>query len=111
MAHATLTSPSIAQRLAALHDQHHAPMANLMLAVYAADAARVLALLARHADTAPPFAATLSAICPDWRNPGSTALPHDLIAANLTQAMADLQVIFQGLEQVIHTARSEHEPR
>lgn len=73
----------------------HEPLLMLRLLAYAADAMRVLGRLERHAEMSPSVHATLSTLCPDWRNPGSLDDPADLLAMGLVQAI-------QGLTDAMH---------
>lgn len=83
------------------HNQHHAPLAALRIAAYAADAMRVLGMLERHAALAPDFATALQQACPDWLSPGAIDDPADLIADTLAHAIPALRDIFQGLHDAI----------
>lgn len=83
-----------------IHDRHHAPMASLKLATYAADAFRVLPTLEQQADRSAALNATIAEICPDWRNPGCLHDPADLIATALLEAVADLEDIFHRLHRL-----------
>lgn len=80
-------------------------MATLKLAAYATDAMRVLRVLEQHADMSAAFDQTLRSACHDWRNPGSTNDPADLIAVALLHALDALQHVFKDVERAAQTIR------
>lgn len=73
-------------------DRHHAHLATLKLLAYAVDALRVLRRLEGEADRSPALNEAISAVCPDWRNPGSAHDPADVI----TEVMGDLVGLIEG---------------
>lgn len=77
--------------LAYLSDRHRHPLAVLKLAAYAADAMRVLHALELHAKVSPALSQAIFSACPDWRNPGATHDPADLIAVVLAQLVEDME--------------------
>lgn len=77
------------------------PMATLKLAAYAADAMRVQRVLGQHADMSKSFDQTLKSACPDWRNPGSTSDPADLISVALAHAATALQEVLRDADQAV----------
>ena len=65
---------------------HRSALASLKLAIYAADAMRVLRRIEQQGALTPDFEAAVRAACPDWRNPGSVDEPEDLLVSVLTYA-------------------------
>lgn len=96
---APLTLQHLAARLDALQLQHQTPLAAIKLASFATDSLRLLDLLREHADQSPALDAQLRAICPDWRDPGSSAVddPGALIVQLLNYAASSLQDVFAEL--------------
>ncbi|MFT3857386.1 MAG: hypothetical protein QM742_07790 [Aquabacterium sp.] len=90
------------ERLALLQQQ---PITVLKLVAYAADAMRVLMVLERHADMSDNFDDLLRAVCPDWRNPGSTDQPANLIAEVLQYSVNELTLIQKDMEQLMASER------
>ena len=89
-------------RLDRAYTHHHAPMAALKLALLATNAVRVLRVLAQHADVSKNFDDVLKSACPDWRNPGATDDPLDLIATALFHALAAMQQVMAELGGLLH---------
>lgn len=108
---AILTMQHLAARLDALQFQHHAPLAAIKLASFATDSLRLHELLLDHADRSPALDAQLRAICPDWRDPGSSAMddPAALIVQLLNYAASSLQDLFAEMgrlaDQALESAR------
>lgn len=103
---ATLTFQHLAARLDALQFQHHAPLAAIKLASFATDSLRLHELLRDHADRSPALDAQLRAICPDWRDPGSSAMddPAALIVQLLNHAATSFQDLFTELARLADQA-------
>ena len=84
------------------YTHHRTPMATLKLALLAMDAVRVLRVLAQQADISKDFDDALKSACPDWRNPGATDDPLDLIATALFHALAAMQQVMAELCDLLH---------
>lgn len=74
--------------------EHRSALASLKLAIYAADAMRVLSRIEQQADLSEDFEASIRSICPDWRNPGWLEEPTGLLVSVLTYSADVLQTLF-----------------
>ena len=92
------------QQLDDIHLRHQGPLAAIKLASYAADMLHLHAQLRQNADHAPAFDAQLKAICPHWRDPGSSGAvdePIVLIAQVLDHGAQGLQALFDDLSRLL----------
>lgn len=89
------------QEVAQLHMAQQESLAILELAAYTTDAMRVLMVLERHADTSTALDDMLKTICPDWRNPGATNDPADLLFVVLSQVVRALQKNHAEMDRVV----------
>lgn len=92
-------SPAEAERDSDLLLALQEPLVVIRLAAYALDAKRVLDTLEHQADHSESFEHTIRTVCPDWRNPGSTDDPADLITVALIQATQAMSALLWDVRQ------------
>jgi hypothetical protein len=99
-----MLQPELFHRLDDIHLRHHAPLAAIKLASYAADLLHLHEQLRQNVDHAPALEAQLRSICAHWRDPGvSSSLdePITLIAQVLDHSARSMQKLFEDLAGLI----------
>lgn len=104
----------LAQRLDDFLVQHHAPLAALKLAAYAADASRVLSQLDELTGLHPQLAAPIHQACPAWRDLPWGDAAVGLVATVLHDAIRALESMHAEVRQLLdtaHAASDAHAPQ
>lgn len=79
-------------------------LASIHLSAYASDAMRVLQALERQAVQSQDFHATIRAVCPDWRNPGSLQDPADCISTVLSHSAHAMDRVLTDMRRTLDDA-------
>ncbi|MFT3857678.1 MAG: hypothetical protein QM742_09335 [Aquabacterium sp.] len=93
--------PSLTEQMNSLASGLRAELHLLRLTAYATDAMRVMNRLEVHANLDPDFDQQIRRACPDWRNPGATQDPSDLVTEVLAHLSSGLQRLTQDLEDTL----------